>query len=200
MVRWPYAEVSDSSILCHLLQHLETPQLGADGGESIRVVDELLRRSSSCGRPIRRRSPPGSIGLVVRFRRRKPTFCVLAGGARCAVAGESHYQSALASTVALCKPDLDHRRVFDARLIPDLHNKYDENAVGVYSDAGLVGHLARADAAAYRPVFDELMRRGYGGGSCEAELRGGEDAKEFYGVVLRLSIPRICLDELPEPE
>ncbi len=120
----------------------------------------------------------------------------LAGGGHCAVAGESFYGAAIARTVSLCWVDEQDDRVFRASLVPEPDNKYDENAVGVWSAMGQIGHLPREDARKYRPLFDEIRRRGYDGGSCEAFMLGGTPDKPNIGIVLRLSAARICLDEL----
>ncbi|GAB4005066.1 HIRAN domain-containing protein [Nocardioides ultimimeridianus] len=45
------------------------------------------------------------------------------------------------------------REPFTARLTPELNNEYDANAVAVFVDGHQVGHLSRANAAAYRRSF-----------------------------------------------
>jgi hypothetical protein len=120
----------------------------------------------------------------------------LAGDAHCAVAGESFYGEAIAKTLPTCWSDDEDDRVFRAILVAEPNNEYDANAVGVWSSFGKLGHMSRDDAALYRPLFDEIRRRGYDGGFCEAVVRGGTPNKPNIGIVLRLSRPEICLDEL----
>jgi hypothetical protein len=113
------------------------------------------------------------------------------------VVGESHYQDAIVKTLGFSPLDLmeSDRHVFEAVLVREPGNKYDPNAIGVYSSIGQVGHLAREVAVDYGPVFEEIARQGAAAGVCEG-LIGRRDATVPYGIVLRLSIPRICLDEL----
>lgn len=121
----------------------------------------------------------------------------------CAVAGESHYQDALRRTRPICTETFEDRPAFTAALVPEPHNEYDTNAVAVYSPEGKLGYMPRDMARSYRPVFVEVIRRGFEGGACGAHLTGGEPGKEFFGVVLRLADPETCLEELaadPEPE
>jgi hypothetical protein len=120
----------------------------------------------------------------------------LAGGAHCAVAGESYYGEAIAKTVQTCWADDEEDRVFNAILVPEPNNEFDANAVGVWSSCGKLGHLPRDQAVIYRPLFDEIRRRGYDGGACEAVMRGGKADKPNIGIVLRLSRSEICLAEL----
>ena len=114
----------------------------------------------------------------------------------CAVAGESHYQEALRATRGACTETFEGRPSFTAALVPEPDNDYDENAVAVYSPQGKLGYLPRDTAREYREVFAEVTRRGSNGGACGAHLTGGEPGKKFFGVVLRLALPEICLEEL----
>jgi hypothetical protein len=132
-----------------------------------------------------RKQPPVELSVVE-----------LAGGAYCAVAGESFYGEAIAKTVPACWSDGDDDRVFRAILVAEPNNEYDTNAVGVWSSFGKLGHLPREEAALYRPLFDEIRSRGYDGGCCEAVMTGGTPDKPNIGIVLRLSRPEICLAEL----
>jgi hypothetical protein len=120
----------------------------------------------------------------------------LAGGAHCAVAGESFYGEAIAKTLPTCWSDGDDDRVFRAVLMAEPNNEFDSNAVGVWSSFGKLGHLPRDEAVLYRPLFEEIRRRGYDGGFCEAVMGGGTPDKPNIGIVLRLSRPQICLAEL----
>jgi HIRAN domain len=129
---------------------------------------------------------------------RKVQFSVvaLAGEDHCAVHGESFYGEAIGKTLPLCWADEEDYRVFQAFLIPEPDNRYDANAVGVWSSCGQVGHLPREDALLYRPLFDEIRSRGYEGGSCEGVMLGGTPDKPNIGILLRLSQPETCLAEL----
>lgn len=145
------------------------------------------------------------MSLIDRFRRRGNLQVIelkaikLAGGAHVAVVGESHYQDAIVRTAALSPPDSEEpdRRAFQAVLVREPGNKYDPNAVGVYSSVGQLGHLLREAALEYGPVFEEIARQGANAGVCVG-LIGRRDHTVPYGVVLRLSIPRICLEELAQ--
>lgn len=120
----------------------------------------------------------------------------LPGDSYCAVAGESFYGEAIAKTLPTCWSDDEDDRVFRAILVAEPDNEFDPNAIGVWSTFGKLGHLPRDEAALYRPLFDEIRRRGYNGGSCEAVMKGGTADKPNIGIWLRLSHPEICLAEL----
>ena len=112
-----------------------------------------------------------------------------------AVHGESFYQPTLHKTASLATEE-DGELVLRAILLPEPGNKYDPNAVAVYSDAGIVGYLPRDVVPRYRRVFEEIERQGCKAGVCRGVLMGGTRDKPSYGVVLRLSSPRDCLREL----
>jgi hypothetical protein len=143
------------------------------------------------------------MGLIGRLRGREKlrpielTALELAGGAHVAIVGESYYQDAIAKTIALSGFDSEEpdRYAFQAVLVREPGNDYDANAIGVYSSAGKVGHLSREAAIEYGPVFEEIARQGAGAGVCTGLIGRRADTVP-YGIVLRLSIPRICLDEL----
>ncbi len=143
------------------------------------------------------------MGLLDRLRGRstlqamKLNAVELAGGAYVAVVGESHYQDAILKTAAVSPADDEEpdRCAFQAVLVREPGNAYDSNAVGVYSSFGQLGHLSREAAIKYGPVFEEIARQGANAGVCVG-LIGRKDPAHPYGVVLRLSIPRICIDEL----
>ena len=137
----------------------------------------------------------------------KLTCEVLAAGALRAVVGESFYQSALERTAALAargKPPLpvavsvadDEPDLlwFQAVLVREPDNPYDSNAIAVYSPAGKIGHLSREDAEDYQDVLIAVEDGGADAGACSAFLRTG--SLGIWGVVLALSVPHICLQEL----
>jgi HIRAN domain len=76
-----------------------------------------------------------------------------------AVVGESHYQDAIRS---ICGSHRWEDVRFDciAALVPEPSNPYDSNAVMVQIDGRHVGYLSREDAVAYRPMIQEVARRG----------------------------------------
>lgn len=125
------------------------------------------------------------------------TALELAGGAHVSVVGESFYQEAIAKTAANSPADEKepNRRAFRAVLVREPGNEYDPNAIGVYSSFGQLGHLSRKIALEYGPIFEEIARQGAEAGCCVG-LIGRSSADRPYGVVLRLSIPRVCLEEL----
>lgn len=115
----------------------------------------------------------------------------------CAVAGESHYQEALRATRDICSETFEGRPSFTAALVPERDNKFDGNAIAVYSPQGKLGYLPRERAYEYRELFDELLTRGFQGGGCAAHLTGGERGKSF-GVVLRVANVDACVRALAE--
>ena len=134
--------------------------------------------------------------LKRRQRQVEPSLLELSSEGYCRVVGESHYQEALRATASSCSLSEDGRRTFTAALKHEPNNPYDANAVGVWSSAGKVGHLARDDAVVYRDVLDSVARKGYDGLACRAHLTGGEPDKPSLGIVLRLADPESCLAEL----
>jgi HIRAN domain len=114
----------------------------------------------------------------------------------CSVHGESHYQPALNVAARTCRLNAEGERTFLAELVDEPENPHDANAIAVHAEGQVVGYLPRGQAAGYRPVFDELRRRGYAAASCQAKLVGGTDDKPSFGVTLRLSDPQECLNAL----
>lgn len=131
----------------------------------------------------------------------------LAAGALLGIVGESHYRAALERTatiavrgtpplpvttdIATDEPDLPW---FQAVLVREPDNPYDSNAIAVYSPVGKIGHLSRDDAERYQDVLISVERRGSHGGACSAFLRRADNG--YWGVVLALSFPEICLNEM----
>jgi hypothetical protein len=101
------------------------------------------------------------------------------------VVGESHYQDAIARTAQLAQKELDddgdERLCFDAVLIREPTNPYDERAVAVYSLAGIVGYVPRDSE--WCDLLDQLASRGHDGARCRANVTGGGPGKS-WGVVL----------------
>src|SRR5262245_6205798 len=138
------------------------------------------------------------------FRKRQKAVSLnvieLCGDGYCSVVGESHYQDALRATSETCERGSSGRRTFTAVLVAEPRNPYDANAIAVFSPQGKLGYLSRDDAIEYQQVIEEVGRRGYNGGACEAYLTGGEPGKPSFGVVLRLADPFECLAELRDEE
>jgi hypothetical protein len=127
-----------------------------------------------------------------------PGFHELSRGSHFAVSGESYRQEAILSLLPLCVPHPaeDNRPSCDVSLIAEPHNEYDRNAVGVHGATGQVGYLPRSIAADFAPVFAELARLGFDGGRCGALIMGDETSTTPLGVVLLLSAPNVCLDQI----
>ncbi|MEU8239990.1 hypothetical protein AB0C07_17225 [Actinoplanes missouriensis] len=83
-----------------------------------------------------------------------------AGWASAEVVGETHYAKAIR---ALFGSDFNPQGTditVPLQLIPDRNNRHDRNAVGVWSDSSLLGHLPRPEAARYVKVLTALTKRG----------------------------------------
>ncbi|AEV86338.1 Transcription elongation factor spt5 [Actinoplanes sp. SE50] len=82
-----------------------------------------------------------------------------AGWASAEVVGETHYAKSIR---ALFGPDFNPQGTditVPVQLIPDRSNRHDRNAVGVWSDNALLGHLPRPEAARYVGVLTALTKR-----------------------------------------
>jgi hypothetical protein len=154
------------------------------------------------------------MGLLSRFTgRREPgvslSALTLPGAALVSVVGESHRQPAIEQTLnnhsTVGVPPLpisvdlrDEKQLpwFQAVLVREPNNPYDENAIMVYSTAGHLGYLARDDAEVYQDVLEEVEARGSRAGACSGFLRQAD--KGMWGVVLVLSSPDDCLEDFDE--
>jgi hypothetical protein len=78
------------------------------------------------------------------------------------VVGESFYQAALWASCGAQSPERVRCEI-GAVLVPDPGNVHDSNAVAVYIDGNLIGHLDRQTASTYHPAIVSLMaeRGGY---------------------------------------
>ena len=92
--------------------------------------------------------------------------------------------------------DKDDLLWFQAVLVRGPNNQYDQNAIAVHGPSGKVGHLSRDDALDYQDVLLDIEARGSQAGACSAFVRQANNG--MWGVVLALSSPDICLDELAE--
>jgi hypothetical protein len=106
------------------------------------------------------------------------------------IAGESHYQTALAA-IAGHDPEGVNLHC-EALLVPEPDNHADPNAVAVVIEGRRVGYLRREDAADYRARLAALGAPGRPA-ACPAYICGGfvtEDGEHvFYGVKLGLAWP-----------
>jgi hypothetical protein len=104
-----------------------------------------------------------------------PSGFAIASGPGTEVVGESHYRR-----------EAD-RLVTWVTLVPEPDNPYDANTVSVHIVGRKVGHLARADAAAFAPVLDRLAAAGLVGYG-HADIFGGWDRgagdRGDYGITL----------------
>lgn len=66
--------------------------------------------------------------------------------------GTQFYTQNLKSSFDSCNPK-GNRAILKVTLIQEKNNPYDKNAVGIYSDFGLIGHLSRQHAILYRKQF-----------------------------------------------
>ena len=104
------------------------------------------------------------------------------------IVGESHFQDNLEK---LCRGRCEdgHDLEIEAMLIHDDENEHDDQAVAVFIDSKLVGHLGRKNARNFRA---QLAAAGAAGvpAVCEAKIVGGwdrgEDDQGHFGVMLDL--------------
>lgn len=126
---------------------------------------------------------------------------VLRGGRTVEAVGESYYQDALARVCGGKTYD-GHQHPCIATLVPEPHNPYDRNAVGIYVDGQKVGHLSRSDAAAYQPLLARLANDGVVG-TCTAMIVGGWDRgagdEGHFGIRLDLAPPEWAHPDDPRP-
>lgn len=117
------------------------------------------------------------------------------GAAPVAVVGESFHRDALD---AICQrrfgESVLHR--CDATLVVELDNPHDPNAIRVEVAGRPVGHLSRADAAAYRSLLVELREAGFEA-TCAAVIAGRDifdsgTTTANLGVFLSLADPARC--------
>ncbi|MGI5865821.1 MAG: HIRAN domain-containing protein [Myxococcales bacterium] len=117
------------------------------------------------------------------------------------VVGESFYQDALARITGGKRAD-GHELPVVAGLLAESNNKYDPNAIGVWINGFMVGHLSREDAAVYAPVLHPLSAKGIVG-TCPAVIVGGWDRgngdEGHFGVKLKLAPPAFVLDLEAKP-
>lgn len=127
----------------------------------------------------------------------------LPGGALLGITGERHHkaevQGTLQSAPKTAPGGLDSRasavataeqgklRWFPTELIPTPENPYDENAVEVRTQWGLVGYIDRDHAVEFRPVFDLLTKHRYEGAVVAGFGRHGENQ-----IVICLSFADYC--------
>ncbi|BCY12701.1 hypothetical protein [Actinoplanes sp. L3-i22] len=82
-----------------------------------------------------------------------------AGWASAEVVGETHYAKSIR---ALFGNDFNPQGTditIPVQLMPDRSNRHDRNAVGVWADTALLGHLPRPEAARYIGVLTTLAKR-----------------------------------------
>jgi hypothetical protein len=109
-----------------------------------RVRADVAGQPSARGAPLSQSSSPAQLVLP---RGVAPVW--LAGRTEVQVAGESFHQAAILSALAKAGP----AGSMTAVLIPETANPHDRNAVAVYLDAALAGHLPREVAARVHAVL-----------------------------------------------
>lgn len=102
-------------------------------------------------------------------------FRVLAGRQGLEVVGESFYQDALWSVVGGSQ-EIPVKHPVEARLLAELDNPHDANAISIWVQDQKVGHLCRDDAASYRPGLLRLERRYGSPVGLEGNVVGGGPA------------------------
>jgi hypothetical protein len=106
------------------------------------------------------------------------------------IVGESNYQDSL---LEICggKTSEGHRKEVEAMILLDNGNPYDSNAVAVYIDGNLVGHLSRDFAVQYRKRMEQAGALEYPA-ACQALIVGGWDRGDgdegHFGVKLDLPL------------
>jgi collagen type III alpha len=83
------------------------------------------------------------------------------GWASAEVAGESHYGRSIRGLLGEDFKAAGTEIVVTAQLIPELGNKHDRNAVGVWVGGVQVGYLPRDEAVRYAPVLSALTAQGW---------------------------------------
>lgn len=117
------------------------------------------------------------------------------GAAPVAVVGESFHRDALE---AICRRRYGESVLHkcDATLVVELDNPHDANAIRVEIAGRPVGHLSRADAAAYRSLLVDLRDAGFEA-TCAAVIAGRDvfdsgTTTANLGVFLNLADPARC--------
>jgi len=83
------------------------------------------------------------------------------GWATVEVAGESHYTEQIRGLFGNDFKPKGTEIVVTAQLIPEPKNKYDRNAVGVWSGSQQLGYLPRDEAARYVGILSALVEQGW---------------------------------------
>lgn len=126
---------------------------------------------------VRPSSPRGEKPITV-------TAYVLESDGSSDVVGESHYQEALQETRPLLRYDSDlGQDVFDAILVAEPDNEYDDEAVAVYSPRGKIGYVPRGSG--WFEVIDALADNGYNAATCRASLIG-DNTRKSVGALLHV--------------
>ena len=178
----------------------------------MRLFSRKPKRATALSEPTSTRTRPSAVNLqpdpddAAGFTSVPWKRLALPTDGRVAVAGESHYQQALALAAhgVTAGDDFDHHLPATAVLVPEPENAWDPNAVRVDvvvegTRTAKVGYLARAVAGEYQPTLLKLRGEGVVG-TCPARITGG--GAKYYGIYLHLSYPEDLLttDETGDPE
>jgi len=85
---------------------------------------------------------------------RKPVV-VLEGNRKLELAGLKYYEDAL-RRVVMRNTEERARVHFTATVVLEWDNVHDANAIAIYGEGRMIGHLAREDAAKYRSALETL--------------------------------------------
>lgn len=116
----------------------------------------------------------------------RPTVHLEGGRSDIRVVGALLYQEA-AERVVKGNREEDGRIKFTATLVPESKNPYDANAIAVYGEGRIIGHLSREDAARYRPAIARLAATAIV--TVSATIYAGHHGRSGWDVGLRLPPP-----------
>jgi hypothetical protein len=135
------------------------------------LLQRVLRRTTSAHAAANLPRPAAPLAAVV-----------LSGRQTLEVVGESQYQDHLWKVVGGRAPEPIRHSVV-AVLDPEPDNPYDENAIRVSIDGGVVGYLCREDAVVYGPGLRVLGERYAGRIALEGQIVGGGPRPDGLGML-----------------
>ena len=101
--------------------------------------------------------------------------------------GESFYGEAIAKTLPTCWSDNEDDRVFRAVLVAETTNSTRTRSVSGHPWGSSVT-CCGTRRFCIDSLFDEIRRRGYDGGFCEAVMRGGTPDKPNIGTGFEVGV------------
>lgn len=118
-------------------------------------------------------------------------FAMDASGGGYEVVGESHYRDAIAAAAGGERREVV-KFIAWAALVHEADNPYDGNAVALLIHGRKVGHLSRADAAAFAPVLDRIAAAGlvaYGRADTFGGWNRSPSDRGDYGITIYIGPP-----------